>query len=126
MRGGGLFVTRSSRFSTRETRSKRKRKKNQKRKRNLWKMPQPWKSPADGLRPSSLRTYSHRCLEKPHCRSAFPHFPQARRRDITHHESDSLRTIRGGCAIKESREAPLAREDGVVLVKRRALLSINY
>src|SRR4030095_3804891 len=115
MQWGGCFVTRSSRFSTRETRSKRKRKKNQKRKRNLWKMPQPWKSPADGLRPSSLRTDSHRCLEKPHRRAAFPHFPQARRRDITHHESDSLRTIRGGCAIKKvakRHNAPKTRGGG--------------
>src|SRR4030095_11369341 len=117
MQWGGCFVTRSSRFSTRETRSKRKRKKNQKRKRNLWKMPPQCTSRADGLRPSSLRTDSRRCLEKPHCRSAFPHFPQARRRDITHHESDSLRTIRGGCAIKESREETIARADGCARTK---------
>ena len=61
-------------------------------------------------------TDSHRCLEKPHCRSAFPHLPQARRRYTNSPRKPFLKNYKGWLHDQEKSRSLLSscRRGGVV------------
>jgi hypothetical protein len=72
-----------------------------------------------GLRHRFSEADSHRCLEKPRLTLGFPTLPTGPTAIPKPHDfqNPSLRTIRGGCAIKKSREATKIAQTGWLFQK---------